>query len=607
MNWEQLAAAPGVERLGWTLIHFIWQGAAIGLALEAAIGLARRRSPNLRYAMALTALAAMLAAPVATYVLMEPPSGPSPSARTLATATGGAEIAAPSAPAIGQMAAWLKEAASATPGAWQSAREGFHGVMPWLVMCWMLGSLMLATWHLASWRTLTILTRRGVREVEPHWRESLEALAQCMGVRRGVGLFESALVEAPSMIGWLKPVILLPASAISGLAPGQVEAILAHELAHIRRFDYIVNLAQTVAETLLFYHPAVWRAGRLARIEREHCCDDLAVAALGDPRGYVMALTRMAELTLESPQLSMPISGGNLMKRMQRLMGLKNDATTGARWMAGAVAYLALIGCSLAIPAQAKNKPPDTGETVVIIEKATEPEIQVVEVKSPEAPVPRHSTGLTPTTGMAPTTGVVSFDFEKLAADATPTVNLDLDAVGIQMLLSAAQGTATENTTMPGQVVKALEQVKSMGIQYLRVAIFENLGSQDETISQEERTENLSGMIKSLTAKGWRTPFSVHDGNDIVAVMTLSEGPRVRGVTVVVGDGGDLILANAALDMEASEFGSTLGSVTGAAMGGQLNTILEEVMDGHTVEPQDKKMVIQSDENGNTITVTNGN
>ena len=94
------------------------------------------------------------------------------------------------------------------------------------------------------------------------------------------------MVEVPTVIGWLRPVVLMPASALSGMGPQQLEAILAHELAHIRRHDYLVNLLQTVVETLLFYHPAVWWLSGRIRVERENCCDDLAVSLCGDPYAY---------------------------------------------------------------------------------------------------------------------------------------------------------------------------------------------------------------------------------------------------------------------------------------------------------------------------------
>src|SRR5205085_6589248 len=118
-------------------------------------------------------------------------------------------------------------------------------------------------------------------------------------------LCRSALVEVPTAIGFMKPVILLPASTLTGLAPAQIEAILAHELAHIRRHDYFVNLLQSVIETLLFYHPAVWWVSRRVREERELCCDDLAVRASGDAIAYARALSELERLKGEGVTLAM--------------------------------------------------------------------------------------------------------------------------------------------------------------------------------------------------------------------------------------------------------------------------------------------------------------
>jgi hypothetical protein len=135
-----------------------------------------------------------------------------------------------------------------------------------------------------------------------------------------VRLLESTLVRAPTTIGWLRPVILLPASAFTGLTLQQLELILAHELAHIRRHDYLVNLFHVAAETLLFYHPAVWWVSRQARIEREHACDDLAVAVCGDPIAYARALTQMERLRKDAPLLAIAADGGKLSARIRRLV-----------------------------------------------------------------------------------------------------------------------------------------------------------------------------------------------------------------------------------------------------------------------------------------------
>ena len=137
---------------------------------------------------------------------------------------------------------------------------------------------------------------------------------------------ESALVDVPVVIGWLRPVILLPVAALAGLTPAQVEAILAHELAHIRRHDSCVNVLQTIAETLLFYHPAVWWVSHRIRAEREHCCDDIAVAVCGDPVAYAQALAE-----LESWRVTQSAAGdGGDRRPAARARGARARAATAA-------------------------------------------------------------------------------------------------------------------------------------------------------------------------------------------------------------------------------------------------------------------------------------
>ena len=141
----------------------------------------------------------------------------------------------------------------------------------------------------------------------------------------------------PTVIGWLKPVVLLPASALAGLAPNQIEAILAHELAHIRRHDYLVNLCRRVVETLLFYHPAVWWLSRRIRAERENCCDDLAVSLCGDPVAYAAALAELEGLRSTTGDLVLAATGGSLLQRVRRLLGAPTHAGRAPGWLAAGV------------------------------------------------------------------------------------------------------------------------------------------------------------------------------------------------------------------------------------------------------------------------------
>ncbi|MCK4850448.1 MAG: hypothetical protein KAT11_03810, partial [Phycisphaerae bacterium] len=179
-----------------------------------------------------------------------------------------------------------------------------------------------------------------------------------LGITRTVRMLESALVEVPTVVGWLKPVILIPASSLMGISPQQLEAVLLHELAHIRRFDYPVNLLQTLAETLGFYHPAVWWVSRRIRVERENCCDDVAVQALGDKLRYARALARMEENRKRAPELAVAANGSSLLHRVGRLLGYPGHekARLSQSWPVALVVIAAvLVAASLFINVEAET------------------------------------------------------------------------------------------------------------------------------------------------------------------------------------------------------------------------------------------------------------
>ncbi|MGH9763218.1 MAG: M56 family metallopeptidase, partial [Blastocatellia bacterium] len=193
--------------------------------------------------------------------------------------------------------------------------------MPWLVGIWFLGVLLLSSRFAAGLSVARRLKRTGTEAAPALWQTKLVELKLRLGVSRPVRLYKSLLVDVPTVVGWLRPVILLPASALTGLGPEQLEALLAHELAHIRRYDYLVNIIQTAVETLLFYHPAVWWISGQVRAERENCCDDLAVSACGDVLTYARALAELESMRTRRPQFAMAADGGSLLSRIERLVG----------------------------------------------------------------------------------------------------------------------------------------------------------------------------------------------------------------------------------------------------------------------------------------------
>jgi bla regulator protein blaR1 len=346
-----LLATPAFRRLGWALAAFLWQGTLVAAILSCVNALLSRRDPRARYAAGCAALLLMVLLPAATYLghretsaPRSAPTGvsPTPAGEPLPhdfavnrTADGGAPEYGGIARAFQASAAWLS---------------------PWIVPAWLCGVLLLSARFLAGWNAARRLPLKGVRPAPAALKTVLERLCARLGIDRRVRLLESVRVSVPTALGVLRPAILMPVCAVTGLSPEAIEAVLAHELAHIRRHDYLVNLIQTAAETLLFYHPAVWWVSRRIRIERENCCDDLAVVTTGDSRGYVRALVVLEEIRaprLAAPSPAVAADGASLWRRVARLMPASSFpspslAEDAPRWLAGllALAMVATIGAA---------------------------------------------------------------------------------------------------------------------------------------------------------------------------------------------------------------------------------------------------------------------
>ena len=349
-----LFSEPFFQALGWTLLHFIWQGALAGVLFAGANVLLRHCSSNVRYAAACSTMLLMLVLPLATcYIISAFVTGTPANRQTQASTS---RLVAPlqdtetlshwqvNAPAEVDPDAVLPPEAMRAES-W--AEDSFSSILPWLVLVWLAGALILSLRFLGGWAAVQRLKLRRTGPARPDWQETIARLSSRLRLSRPVRLCESALVEVPTVIGWLRPVILVPVSIWTGLGAQQTEALLAHELAHIRRHDYLVNLLQVAVETLLFYHPAVWWVSRRIRVEREHCCDDLAVAACGDVLGYARALTMLEQLRGRgSEQFAMAATGGgSLLKRIRRLVETpKAQSPRASSWLSGLVVILAVLG-----------------------------------------------------------------------------------------------------------------------------------------------------------------------------------------------------------------------------------------------------------------------
>jgi beta-lactamase regulating signal transducer with metallopeptidase domain len=327
--------SPEVLRtLGWTLLHFLWQGA--GLAALFAVAAAVCRSASARYALAVGALVLMLVSPVVTFTLLR--------AQTNPAVRIGAEGALTSAGAV--TSTQNATALSGSRGPLAESRSEQSMGMLWLVEAWFLGVLLLSLRTAGGLLLIERMRRKEIKAVGAELYARCLTLQQRMGLDRVIRYCECHRLDAPAVLGWFRPVVLLPVRALTGLTEAQIEAVIAHELAHIRRFDCFVNLFQIGTETLLFYHPAVWWVSQRIRAEREHCCDDEAIAICGDAVNYARALTLMEEWRT-APALMMAANRSPLGERVVRLLGWNGAA--GRIRVAGLTgSFVCLVGALLA-------------------------------------------------------------------------------------------------------------------------------------------------------------------------------------------------------------------------------------------------------------------
>lgn len=319
---------PWILALGWTLVHVLWQGVVIGLAHAAVRALLPKAHCHARYAAGLAALALLALWPLATFLALRPRAD-------LATLPGDALSAS-----LGTLAA----------GASAGFDAGIDALLPWLVSLWFVGVVVVGWRALRQWRDLVRLTRRWAF-ASPELDSIMHAVNARFGFVRKVRVLVSARVDTPMLIGWIKPVVLLPSAVALGFPRQQLELILAHELGHLRRYDHLVNLAQAMLETVLFYHPVVHWISRDVRNERELCCDALVLRLTqGDPREYAHTLASLEELRQLPASFALAASGGELLERVRRIIGLPASRVVAPRqaqmrWLFAA----ALLGIGLVL------------------------------------------------------------------------------------------------------------------------------------------------------------------------------------------------------------------------------------------------------------------
>lgn len=368
---NELATHPLVRALGWALIHSLWQGVLLAVLALGALHLARHRSSEWRYALALGFLGMLVVTVVGTLVWVSHGGESMPALE--------AALSVPMGEGQGALG-------------WMPRLRGFITPwMPWLTLAWSLGVLLKLV-HMG--RSLAWLYGPCLTHLKPppgEWTQRFASLQRQCRVKGPVRLGISHQVDSLMVLGWLKPVVLIPAAALLALTPEALEALLIHELAHIRRGDFLANLLQSLAESLLFYHPAVWWLSRRIRQEREHCCDDAAAQACGDPLLYASALVDLEALRTQPfpiTDLAPAASGGRLMHRIQRLVRPRLSHHTPSPLLAF-VPVLLLVTTLGTVTLTASNPAPPTksSATKSVSHEPRDVEFKQVRVKvQPEAP-----------------------------------------------------------------------------------------------------------------------------------------------------------------------------------------------------------------------------
>ncbi|HEX7348823.1 MAG TPA: M56 family metallopeptidase, partial [Rhodanobacteraceae bacterium] len=313
-----------VQALGWSLVQFVWQAAAVGL-VYAALRMVLPRG-NARYIAAMLALVALAAMPVVTvwHGLAQALAAPLELGPMVVV---GGSAATASAPAMGTWHALLAAA------------------LPWIVLGWLLGVGVLGVRVWRQWHRLRAMLKAA--QALPAWQARAREFAERLGLRRVVPVLASVRVATPTLVGWIRPAVVLPLAVLAQMPAAQIDLILAHELAHLRRCDHLANLFQVVLETLFFYHPVVHWISRDARNERELCCDALALRATGGTRrDFVAALAGLEDLRAGDVDLALAATGGVLVERAWFIAG---TPPRGARWhlrgqQVAVVAVMALCG-----------------------------------------------------------------------------------------------------------------------------------------------------------------------------------------------------------------------------------------------------------------------
>jgi len=340
---NHLIAPELAQALGWTLLHSLWQGALVALLLGITLIALRTATATTRYWAGVSALLLLIASSIVTFTLLHEPTNTrvEQTSSSILAVEPATQLAAP-------FLAVADEVVAPTRNHPTDYLNYFEPHLPLLVSIWLMGVLLLGLKMLGELVYLQHLKHYRCRMLPKGWQDKAEAMAQEMGIRRRVLLRETSRIHSPLVAGFLKPMILFPIGLLNQLTVEQVESILAHELAHIKRHDYLVNLLLSFIEVLFFFNPTAWWISRRIKAEREFSCDDLAIAYTGDAVSFVKSLAQLEEWRLHGnlSRLSMAFSGQpkGIIGRVQRILQPVDKRRTPLKAL---LSIVILVGCGI--------------------------------------------------------------------------------------------------------------------------------------------------------------------------------------------------------------------------------------------------------------------
>jgi beta-lactamase regulating signal transducer with metallopeptidase domain len=329
---DNLMSSPFLYNLSLTLIHFIWQGFFVALALKLALTFTSYKKPQWRYAFSSLAMVANLLLPLFTFFIIYQPD---------------LQQFSPLLNNSMLLSNVINDDIPNTAILYANTIE----FLPYLSLTWITISFVLAVKLFIELYNVNQLPKTGTSSADPALEARFHQLVEQVKLKCTPQILISLKSEVPMAIGWIKPVVLIPVSMLSGLTPAQLDMLILHELAHIRRHDYLVNFIQTLVEIFLFFHPGVRWVSKQMRNEREYCSDDIAVQHCGNPVAYAHTLADTASICNSHrnhsiPAMAMAASGGDLKQRVIRLIDQNHHCSTNnnsGQWMASIAIILSII------------------------------------------------------------------------------------------------------------------------------------------------------------------------------------------------------------------------------------------------------------------------